>query len=93
MEEQTLKVDLPMPDNKRFKVEYPLYGKISPEESSYKIMGTKVEFKLKKGTPRIFMAFWIDTDVGIADGLSWPTLRSDEATGEIIQIGKPATAV
>jgi len=27
-----------------------------------------------------------------ADATSWPTLRSDEATSEIIQIGKPATA-
>ncbi|KAI5805940.1 HSP20-like chaperone [Geopyxis carbonaria] len=74
-DERELRVDLPMPDKKRFKITYPLYGKIDPEKSEFKIMGTKVELKLKK-----------------ADGTSWPTLRSDEATGEIIQIGKPATA-
>lgn len=29
---------------------------------------------------------------GIADSTSWPTLRNDEETGEIIQIGQPARA-
>jgi len=47
--ERELNVDLPMPDNKRFKISYPLYGPIDPEKSTYKIMGTKVELNLKKG--------------------------------------------
>ncbi|KAI5853121.1 HSP20-like chaperone [Morchella snyderi] len=72
---QQLDVDLPMPDSKRYKITFPLYGAIDPAACEYQVMGTKVELKLKK-----------------ADGTSWPTLRSDEATGEIIQIGKPATA-
>lgn len=70
--EQELKVDLPMPDSKRYKVSFPLYGPITPEECSFMVLTTKVEIKLKK-----------------ADTTSWPTLRSDEATGEIIQIGQP----
>jgi len=70
--ERELYVDLPMPDNKRYKVNFPLYGPIDPEKSSFMILTTKIELKLKK-----------------ADATSWPTLRSDEATGEIIQIGQP----
>lgn len=70
--ERELAVDLPMPDNKRYKVVIPLYGHIDTEQSSFMILGTKVELKLKK-----------------ADGTSWPTLRSDETTNEIIQIGQP----
>ncbi|KAI5815044.1 HSP20-like chaperone [Pyronema omphalodes] len=34
----------------------------------------------------------VELNLKKADATSWPTLRSDEATGEIIQIGKPATA-
>ncbi|KAF8461905.1 HSP20-like chaperone [Kalaharituber pfeilii] len=67
-----LYVDLPMPDSKRYKITFPLYGPIDPEKCTHTVMGTKVELKLKK-----------------ADTTSWPTLRSDEATGEIIQIGQP----
>ncbi|PUU77417.1 HSP20-like chaperone [Tuber borchii] len=73
--ERQLDVDLPMPDDKRYKVSFPLYGAIDPAGCEYKVLTTKIELKLKK-----------------ADGLSWPTLRSDEVSGEIIQIGKPATA-
>jgi hypothetical protein len=74
-ERQVLKLDLPMPDKKRYKIDVPLYGPIDPEGSVYKIYGTKVELNLKK-----------------ADTTSWPVLRSDEETSEIIQVGKPATA-
>lgn len=35
----------------------------------------------------------VELNLKKADATSWPTLRSDEATGEIIQIGKPATAM
>ncbi|KAA8893721.1 HSP20-like chaperone [Sphaerosporella brunnea] len=34
----------------------------------------------------------VEMNLKKADTTSWPTLRSDEVTGEIIQIGKPATA-
>lgn len=52
--ERELSVDLPMPDNKRFKVVYPLYGPITPEACTFKIMGTKVELNLKKGKSGLF---------------------------------------
>jgi len=63
-------VDLPTSDKKRYKTTIPLYASIAPQESSFTIMGTKVEVKLRK-----------------ADGTSWPTLRRDEASDNIIQIG------
>jgi hypothetical protein len=52
-EEKTLEVDFKMEGGKRFKQEYPLYGPIDPEKSTYKIMGTKVEMNLKKGRSRV----------------------------------------
>ncbi|KAF3935819.1 hypothetical protein ABW19_dt0205834 [Dactylella cylindrospora] len=63
-------VDLRTTDQKRYQATIPLYAKITPEECTFTVMGTKVEMKLKK-----------------ADGTSWPALRNDETTGEIIQIG------
>ncbi|KAF3914493.1 hypothetical protein AA313_de0206018 [Arthrobotrys entomopaga] len=68
--EDEIEADLRTADKKRYKATIPLYAKISPDECSFTVMGTKVEMKLKK-----------------ADGTSWPTLRNDEASAEIIQIG------
>ena len=48
--QQELYVDLPMPDNKRFKQTFPLYGLIDSGDSTYVVLTTKVEIKLKKGT-------------------------------------------
>jgi hypothetical protein len=48
-EERTLTVDFKMDGGKRFRNEYPLFGPIDPEKSTFKIMGTKVEMNLKKG--------------------------------------------
>lgn len=47
--EQELRVDLPMPNSKRYKTSFPLYGPITPEECSFMVLTTKVEIKLKKG--------------------------------------------
>lgn len=47
--ERQLDVDLPMPDNKRYKISFPLYAAIDPTGCEYQILGTKVELKLKKG--------------------------------------------
>lgn len=47
--ERELSVDLPMPENRTFKVVYPLYGPIDPSGCTFKVMGTKVELNLKKG--------------------------------------------
>lgn len=69
-------LDLPTSDKKRYKTQLPLFGQIDTTQSTYKIMGTKVELVLAK-----------------KDGTTWPTLRSDEqATGEIIQTGRPGRA-
>jgi len=38
-----------MPDNKRYKVSFPLYGVIDPAGCEYKVLTTKIELKLKKG--------------------------------------------
>jgi len=48
--QRELHVDLPMPDNKRFKQTFPLYGSIDSENSTYMVLTTKIEIKLKKGT-------------------------------------------
>ena len=69
-------LDLPTADNKRYKVELPLFGHIDPTRSTYKITGTKLEMTLAK-----------------MDGVSWPTLMSDEQrTSEIIQVGRAGRA-
>lgn len=48
-QQRELHVDLPMPDSKRFKQTFPLYGPIDPGNSTYMVLTTKVEIKLKKG--------------------------------------------
>ena len=69
-------LDLPTADNKRYQTNIPLFGRIDPENSKAKILGTKLELTLIK-----------------LDGLSWPTLRSDEQrTSEIIQVGRAGRA-
>ncbi|CAB4415183.1 unnamed protein product [Rhizophagus irregularis] len=62
--EKELDVDLKMPDEKRFITTYPLYQLIDKENSTFEILTTKVEIKLKK-----------------ANGISWPSLKSDENLG------------
>ncbi|MCJ1338235.1 hypothetical protein MMC09_003521 [Bachmanniomyces sp. S44760] len=75
----SIALDLPTTDKKRYKTTIPLYGPIITEESTWKIMGTKMDLMLEK-----------DTTGGVA---SWPVLRSDErATGEIIQSGRAGRA-
>jgi hypothetical protein len=69
-------LDLPTADNKRYQTDIPLFGRIDPEKSKARILGTKLELTLIK-----------------LDGLSWPTLRSDEQrTSEIIQVGRAGRA-
>ncbi|EXJ68084.1 uncharacterized protein A1O5_08699 [Cladophialophora psammophila CBS 110553] len=66
-------LDLPTQDGKRFTRNIPLFARVDPAKSQYKIMGTKLEMNLVK------------TDGSI----SWATLRSDEkGTGERIQLGR-----
>lgn len=46
--EDTVVLDLPTSDNKRYKTEIPLYGRIDTNQSKHKIMGTKLELTLVK---------------------------------------------
>ena len=45
---KTIRLDLSTSDRKSFKKDIPLFGQIDTEKSSYRIMGTKVEFNLIK---------------------------------------------
>jgi hypothetical protein len=44
----SIELDLRTSDKKRYSAEFPLYGKIVPEKSTFKIMGTKLELTLAK---------------------------------------------
>ncbi|KAL8832206.1 MAG: hypothetical protein Q9191_000422 [Dirinaria sp. TL-2023a] len=44
----TVTLDLPTAENKRYRAEIPLFGKIDPVKSTYKIMSTKLELSLTK---------------------------------------------
>lgn len=68
----TVDLDLRTSDKKRFKQEMPLFGSIDPDKSSFKIMGTKLEFELVK-------ADGVSWPVLRGD---------DRPTGEIIQMGR-----
>ena len=72
----TVQLDLRTSDKKRFKQEMPLFGKIDTEKSSFKIMGTKLEFELVKAD----IASW-----PVLRG-------DERHTGEIIQVGKAGRA-
>jgi hypothetical protein len=69
--ENTVSFDLVTSDNKRYEKVYHLYGSIVPLESTFKILGTKLEMTLKK-------ADGLGWPVLKAD---------DPHTGEIIQAG------
>lgn len=74
--EQSVELDLPTTDKKRYKSSVPLYGPIDMEKSSFKIMGTKLELTLAKADGSSWPVLRSD----------------ERATGEIIQVGKPGRA-
>ncbi|KAF5391729.1 hypothetical protein D9757_001801 [Collybiopsis confluens] len=51
-QEQTLSIDLYLPDSKRFLKDIELFGPITPEQSTFQFFGTKVEVHLKKQDAR-----------------------------------------
>lgn len=59
-------------DNKSYVKTFDLYGPIIPEESTFKILGTKLEFTLKKADGQGWPVLKSD----------------DPHTGEIIQAGR-----
>ena len=75
--QDTVLVDLPTADNKRYKTEIPLFGNIDTARSTYKIMGTKLEMTLVKADGASWPTLRSD---------------EQNHTGEIIQVGRAGRA-
>ena len=75
--ERTLALDLVTTDTppKRYTADVPLYGPISADKSTFKILGTKLEVSLAKADGTSWPVLRSD----------------DAHTGEIFQIGRAAT--
>lgn len=69
-------LDLPTADTKRYKTELPLYGPIDTAQSTYKIMGTKLEMTLVKADEISWPTLRSD----------------EQRTSEIIQVGRAGRA-
>jgi len=64
-EEDKVLLDLYLPDRKRFNKVIPLFGPIIPEQSSFKVLGTKVELSLQKKDNRSWTVLeQTDRDLG-----------------------------
>jgi hypothetical protein len=75
-EGQGVRLDLPTAERKRYKEVVPLFAPIDVEQSSFKVMGTKLELTLVKGDGCSWPVLRSD----------------ERVTGEIIQVGKPGRA-
>lgn len=73
---ETIDLDLPTSDNKRFTATIPLFGPIDPKSSQFKILGTKLELTLVKADGASWPVLRND----------------DARTGEIIQVGRAGRA-
>ncbi|KAF2472019.1 CORD and CS domain protein [Lindgomyces ingoldianus] len=67
-------LDLRTADSKRYQTEMPLFATINPEQSKYRILGTKLELTLVKADGRGWPVLRAD----------------DRPTGEMIQVGQAA---
>jgi hypothetical protein len=72
----SIELDLHTSDKKRYTADFPLYGKIDPEKSSFRIVGTKLELTMAKADG----AGWPVLK------------STDPHTGSIIQAGRAGTA-
>lgn len=72
----TVGLNLPTAENKVFKTELPLFGDINTAESTYKILGTKLELTLVKLNAMSWPTLRSD----------------EQRTSEIIQVGKAGRA-
>jgi len=72
----SIDLDLRTSDQKRYQTAFPLYGSIDTDKSSYKVMGTKIEFNLVKADGTGWPVLRSD----------------DRLTGEIIQTGRAGRA-
>ncbi len=75
-EDQSVHLDLPTADRKRYTNVMPLYAPIDRERSTFKIMGTKLELTLAKADGSSWPVLRSD----------------ERVTGEIIQVGRPGRA-
>jgi len=73
---QSVDLDLPTSDNKRFTQTLSLFAPIDPEKSSYTVLGTKLELKLAKADGASWPVL----------------RSEDKWTGQRIQIGNPGRA-
>ena len=72
----SIDLDLRTSDQKRYQTAFPLYASIDTEKSSYKVLGTKIEFNLVKADGTSWPVLRSD----------------DRHTGEIIQMGRAGRA-
>ncbi|KAL6706751.1 hypothetical protein ACN47E_005087 [Coniothyrium glycines] len=71
-----VKLDLRTTDSKRYQSDFPLYASIRPEESKFRILGTKLEMTLVKADGTSWPVLRSD----------------DKPTGEMIQVGRAGRA-
>lgn len=70
--ESHVNLDLRTSDSKRYQTEFPLYGSINPEQSKFRVLGTKLELTLAKADGASWPVLRAD----------------DKLTGEILQVGR-----
>ena len=73
---QTITLDLPTTDKKRYQTKLPTFGPIDPQKSTFKIMGTKIELTLIKADGASWPVLRSD----------------EKRTGDIIQVGQAGSA-
>jgi hypothetical protein len=69
-------LDLRTSDSKRYQTKFPLFASIKPEESKFRILGTKLEMTLAKADGTSWPVLRSD----------------DRLTGEMIQVGRAGIA-
>lgn len=70
-----MNLDLRTTDSKRYETEFPLFAAINPEQSKFRILGTKLEMTLAKADGTSWPVLRSD----------------DPLTGERIQVGRAGT--
>ena len=67
-----VELDLRTADSKRYATDFPLFGNIKPEDSKFRILGTKLELTLVRADGAAWPVLRSD----------------DKPTGEIVQVGR-----
>lgn len=71
-----INLDLRTTDSKRYQTEFPLFASIKPEESKFRVLGTKLEMTLVKADGTSWPVLRSD----------------EKLTGEMIQVGRAGRA-